>query len=143
MMRTLSLLALAVGASANHLAGPMQDRSEWFRGSECRHSANPPPLLTRRCPAVDACMAQECPEFSDFNNAPGFNGLSVSFAQFVAPFSERSTALALMTPPLLLTRRCPTVNFNKFGFDMTYVTKVMGYGKQNAPAARSAGPPSC
>ena len=88
-------------------------------------------------------MAQECSEFSDFNNAPGFNGLSVSFAQFVAPFSERSTALALMTPPLLLTRRCATVNFNKFGFDMTYVTKVMGYGKQNAPAARSAGAPSC
>ena len=51
-------------------------------------------------------MAQECSEFSDFNNAPGFNGLSVSFAQFVAPFSERTTALALMTPPLLLTRRC-------------------------------------
>ena len=88
-------------------------------------------------------MAQECSEFSDFNNAPGFNGLSVSFAQFVAPFSERSTtltALALVTPPLLLTRRCPTVNFNKFGFDMTYVTKVMGYGKQTPPPRALPGP---
>ena len=85
-------------------------------------------------------MAQECSEFSDFNNAPGFNGLSVSFAQFVAPFSERTTALALMTPPLLLTRRCATVNFNKFGFDMTYVTKVMGYGKQTPPPRALPGP---
>lgn len=82
--RSLAFLGLASVAAGNHLAGPMQDR-------------------------MNACMAERCPDFNTFNNAPGFNGMNISFAQFTAPF----------------------MNFNQFGFNMSYVLAVMGYKNES------------
>ena len=54
------LLLVAPAAVANHLLGPMDDRSK-------------------------ACTADKCAAFNTMNTAPNFNGLGMSFATFTRP----------------------------------------------------------